>query len=38
MDAEVVSEVDDAVAFAEAATLEPLTDLERWVYSEVVTP
>ncbi len=34
MDAEVIAEVDDAVAFAEAGTLEPLADLERWVYSE----
>jgi pyruvate dehydrogenase E1 component alpha subunit len=38
MDAEVVEEVDDAVAFAEAGTLEPLSGLERWVYSEVATP
>ncbi len=38
MDAEVVAEIDDAVAFADAGTLEPLTDLERWVYSEAVTP
>lgn len=34
MDAEVIAEVDDAVAFAEAGTLEPVADLERWVYSE----
>ena len=38
MDAEVIAEVDDAVAFAEAGTLEPLSNLERWVYSEVATP
>jgi TPP-dependent pyruvate/acetoin dehydrogenase alpha subunit len=38
MDAEILAEVDDAVAFAEAGTLEPLADLERWVYSEAVTP
>ena len=38
MEAEVVAEVDDAVAFAEAGTLEPVTDLERWVYSEAVKP
>jgi pyruvate dehydrogenase E1 component alpha subunit len=38
MDAEVIAEVDDAVAFAEAGTPEPLTDLERWVYSEVAAP
>ena len=35
MDAGVMAEVDEAVAFAEAGTLEPLADLERWVYSEV---
>lgn len=35
MDAEVMAEVDEAVAFADAGTLEPLADLERWVYSEV---
>lgn len=34
MDAEVIAEIDDAVAFAEAGTLEPVADLERWVYSE----
>jgi len=34
MDAEVTAEVDAAVAFAEAGTLEPLEDLERFVYSE----
>jgi pyruvate dehydrogenase E1 component alpha subunit len=38
MEAEVLTEVDDAIAFAEAGTLEPLTDLERWVYSEAVSP
>jgi pyruvate dehydrogenase E1 component alpha subunit len=38
MDAEVIAEVGDAVAFAEAGTLEPLSNLERWVYSEVATP
>jgi pyruvate dehydrogenase E1 component alpha subunit len=38
MEAEVIAEIDDAVAFAEAGTLEPLADLERWVYSEAVTP
>jgi pyruvate dehydrogenase E1 component alpha subunit len=34
MDAEVAEEIDDAVAFAEAATLEPVNELERFVYSE----
>ena len=34
MDAEVAAEVDGAVAFAEAGTLEPVEDLERFVYSE----
>lgn len=34
MDAEVTAAVDAAVAFAEAGTLEPLEDLERFVYSE----
>lgn len=28
------AEVDDAIAFAEAGTLEPIEDLERFVYSE----
>lgn len=32
---EVAKEVDDAVAFAEAGTLEPVSDLTRFVYSEV---
>lgn len=31
---EVQAEIDDAVAFAEAATWEPVTDLTRFVYSE----
>jgi pyruvate dehydrogenase E1 component alpha subunit len=38
MEAEILAEIDDAVAFAEAGTLEPLADLERWVYSEAVNP
>ncbi len=33
MGAEVAAEVDDAVAFADAGTLEPLGDLERFVTS-----
>lgn len=31
----VAAEVEEAVAFAEAGTLEPIEDLERFVYSEV---
>ena len=31
MDAEITAELDGAVAFAEAGTLEPLADLERFV-------
>ncbi len=34
IEAEVLAEIDDAVAFAEAGTLEPVEDLERFVYSE----
>lgn len=34
---EVAVEVDDAVDFAEAGTLEPVTDLTRFVYSEVAS-
>jgi pyruvate dehydrogenase E1 component subunit alpha len=34
MEAEVAAEVDDAVAFAEAGQLEPLSELERFVMSE----
>jgi len=34
IDEEVMAEVDEAVAFAEAGTLEPVEDLERFVYSE----
>ncbi len=32
--AEADAEVDDAVAFADAAELEPLEELTRWVYSD----
>ncbi len=35
MEREVAEEIDGAVAFAEAGTLEPLGDLTRFVYSEV---
>ena len=31
---DVAREVDEAVAFAEAGTWEPVTDLMRFVYSE----
>jgi pyruvate dehydrogenase E1 component alpha subunit len=33
-EAEVAAEIDAAVAFAEAGSLEPITDLTRFVYSE----
>lgn len=35
---EVAKEVDDAVAFAEAGTWEPVSDLTRFVYSEGQRP
>ncbi len=35
---EVAKEVDDSVAFAEAGTWEPVSDLTRFVYSEGKTP
>jgi pyruvate dehydrogenase E1 component alpha subunit len=35
LEAEVAAEVEAAVAFAEAGTLEPVEDLTRFVYSEV---
>lgn len=31
---EIAAEIDDAIAFAEAGTLEPVADLERFVYSD----
>ena len=31
---EVAKEVEDSVAFAEAGTWEPVSDLTRFVYSE----
>jgi pyruvate dehydrogenase E1 component alpha subunit/2-oxoisovalerate dehydrogenase E1 component len=34
LEAEVAKEIDEAVAFAEACTWEPLEDLSRFVYSE----
>ena len=35
---EVAREIDDAVAFAEAGTWEPVADLTRFVYSEGARP
>jgi pyruvate dehydrogenase E1 component alpha subunit len=35
IEAEVASEIDAAIAFAEAGTPEPVEDLTRFVYSEV---
>lgn len=32
MESEIAAEIDDAVAFAEAGTLEPVEDLTRYVY------
>ena len=37
LEQEVVAEVDDAVAFAERGTLEPVADLTRFVISEVAS-
>lgn len=34
LDAQVAAEIDRAVAAAERADLEPVADLERFVYSE----
>ncbi|MGZ4275601.1 MAG: pyruvate dehydrogenase (acetyl-transferring) E1 component subunit alpha [Solirubrobacteraceae bacterium] len=34
LEREVAAEIDDAVAFAEAAEVEPVSDLERFVYAE----
>jgi pyruvate dehydrogenase E1 component alpha subunit len=34
LEAEIATEVDDAVAFAEAGAWEPAESLTRWVYSE----
>jgi pyruvate dehydrogenase E1 component alpha subunit len=38
LEREVEDEVQDAVAFAEAGTLEPIETLGRWVYSERRAP
>jgi len=34
LEREIATEIDDAVAFAEAGRLEPVADLERFVYSD----
>ena len=34
LEAEVASELDDAVAYAEEGHDEPVEDLTRWVYSD----
>lgn len=34
MEQEIAAEIDDAVAFAEAAALEPVEQLTRWVHSD----
>jgi TPP-dependent pyruvate/acetoin dehydrogenase alpha subunit len=36
IEAEVTAEIDEAVAFAEAGTLEPVRDLERFVSMDKV--
>jgi pyruvate dehydrogenase E1 component alpha subunit len=38
LDAEIAEELDNAVAFAEAGTLEPVAELTRFVYSEPSRP
>jgi pyruvate dehydrogenase E1 component alpha subunit len=38
LEAEVAAEIDDAVAFAESGTAEPIGDLTRFVHSEVNAP
>lgn len=37
LEIEVRDEIEDAVSFAEAGTLEPVEELERFVYSEVLS-
>jgi pyruvate dehydrogenase E1 component alpha subunit len=37
MEDAVAAEIDDSIEFAEAGTLEPVEDLERFVYSEKVS-
>ncbi len=38
LEADVASEIDEAIAFAEAGTLEPVEQLTRWVLSDPATP
>jgi pyruvate dehydrogenase E1 component beta subunit/2-oxoisovalerate dehydrogenase E1 component len=38
LETEVGAEIDDAVAFAEAGTLEPAAELTRWVVSDATPP
>ena len=37
LEREIAAEIDDAVAFAEAASLEPVGDLTRFVYSDATS-
>ena len=37
IEADAAAEIDEAVAFAEAATLEPIADLARFVYTEAAS-
>jgi TPP-dependent pyruvate/acetoin dehydrogenase alpha subunit len=38
LEQEVAEEIEDAITFAEAGTLEPMEELERFVYFEGVAP
>ena len=38
MEKEIAEELDASIEFAEAGTLEPVEDLERFVYSERRAP
>jgi pyruvate dehydrogenase E1 component alpha subunit len=38
LEQEIAREIEEAIAFAEAGTLEPVTELERFVYYEGVAP
>ena len=38
LEQEIAAEIEDAVAFAEAGTLEPVEELERFVYCEGAAP
>jgi len=37
METEIAVEIDDAVAYAEAGTLEPVADLTRYVYQRALS-